>query len=163
MTETFYFAYGSNMNPERMKARKVRVLSAEPAKLYDYLLAFNKTSRLFPGSGVANIVSKEKGLVEGILYLLKGEKDLLTLDACEGVPEHYIRIDVLVNAANGTQKAISYQALPHKIDNQALPCREYLNHLLAGQPYLSESYFKKLSEQKLLKTTETFLTPKDSK
>ena len=42
--QTFYFAYGSNLDIERMTQRTGAVASAEVAKLTDYRLAFDKRS-----------------------------------------------------------------------------------------------------------------------
>ena len=41
----FYFAYGSNMNPERVRARGLAVVAQRGARLPDYRLTFDKMSR----------------------------------------------------------------------------------------------------------------------
>ncbi len=38
----YYFAYGSNMNPARMKARGMMVADMQPGTLQGMRLAFNK-------------------------------------------------------------------------------------------------------------------------
>lgn len=40
-----YFAYGSNMNKDRMKERKINFTSRQFAKLLCYKLVFNKKAK----------------------------------------------------------------------------------------------------------------------
>ena len=76
-----YFAYGSNMNPERMKQRIGWNPPSRGAVLQDYQLMFDKQSN---DGGKANIRPLKGEAVEGVLYQL-AEKDLLSLDGFEGV------------------------------------------------------------------------------
>ena len=76
-----YFAYGSNMNPERMKQRIGWSPPSRGAVLQDYQLMFDKQSN---DGGKANIRPLKGEAVEGALYKL-AEKDLLSLDGFEGV------------------------------------------------------------------------------
>jgi len=61
----YYYAYGSNMNQQRMIERGVIFDEMKPAKLYDYELVFNKVSKQ---GAVANVIYKKDSVVEGILY-----------------------------------------------------------------------------------------------
>ena len=86
-----YFAYGSNMNPERMKERGAHFTSIDSYKLRGYSLKFNKISFEKPCTGCANIVPDEMGVVEGVLYKITVQ-GLYNLDKFEGYPVHYDRV-----------------------------------------------------------------------
>ena len=91
-----YFAYGSNMNPERMKQRIGWSPPSRGAVLQDYQLMFDKQSN---DGGKANIRPLKGEAVEGVLYQL-AEKDLLSLDGFEGVSTgDYTRekLEVIIN------------------------------------------------------------------
>lgn len=139
-----YFAYGSNMDPERMKNRGVKFLKRERAILKGFKLVFNKISFQNPGEGFANIVEDDKEVVEGILYEIE-ENDLEKLDRHEGYPSHYTRIKVNVTLENGqTVEAITYIARPDRTREGLKPSKEYLRHLLKGCDLLSKEYCEKL-------------------
>ena len=146
-----YFAYGSNMDPERMRKRGVNFLKREWAVLKGWSLKFNKiVSRNPEKEGYANIVKDNKGTVEGILYEIS-EKDIQELDKHEGYPSHYNKITVRVNLKDGKEvEAVTYVAQPDKVRDGLKPCREYLNHLLKGCDLLSEEYCEKLRKWETL-------------
>ncbi len=141
-----YFAFGSNMNPDRMRQRGVNYTSRVRAVLESYTLKFNKVSKNNPVKAFANIVPKEDGIVEGILYEMPAE-DIKKIDRAEGAPKHYKRICVTVQLDDGSKvEADTYIAQPEWIREGIRPDREYLNHLLAGEDLLSKSYYRKLAE-----------------
>ena len=139
-----YFAYGSNMDPDRMRERGTNFLKREQATLEGWRLEFNKVSSRNPKEGYANIVKDKNGVVEGILYEINNS-DLKMLDIYEGYPNHYERIKVTVRMDNGERvEAATYIARPDKVKDGLKPSREYLNHLLKGCDLLSEEYCRKL-------------------
>jgi|LSQX01.2.fsa_nt_gb gamma-glutamylcyclotransferase len=139
-----YFAYGSNMNPQRMRERKINYTSRIAASLQGYSLKFNKVASRNPlEEGYANIVPEAKGVVEGVLYEIQ-EADLKNLDKYEGYPDNYDRQKVKVLTVTGQEEAIAYIACPDKIREGLKPAREYLVHLLAAKDMLSEDYYRKL-------------------
>ena len=93
-----YFAYGSNMNAERMEERGVEFSGRERAILEGWILKFNTVAS--QNEGYANIVLDEKGIVEGILYEIQNH-DLKKLDKYEEYPDHYKRIKLKVRLDNG--------------------------------------------------------------
>ena len=139
-----YFAFGSNMNAERMHERLGWSAKRFAATLPDFRLLFNKQ---VPSGRwcVANIMPAPGQTVEGIAYTVK-HRDLNVLDGYEGVAEgHYKRLPVTVLTASGESiSAIAYSAL--KTGPEFPPTREYLNHLLAGQPLLNDNYFQWLQQ-----------------
>ena len=70
LTVKHYFAYGSNMNPDRVRQRKMSFESAASGHLFDYSLRFNKRSVKYPGTAAANVMVSAKGVTEGVLYRL---------------------------------------------------------------------------------------------
>lgn len=135
----WYFAYGSNMDPQRMCARIGRWVLRVPGVLQGWKLAFTKVAGRNPGEGYANIVPSPGGSVEGCLYRL-AEAALDRLDRFEGAPTHYERRDVTVYRVNCGEavKAVTYVARPERVKDGLTPAREYLEHLLAGADCLSE-------------------------
>lgn len=145
-----YFAFGSNMNPDRMRQREVNFTSRVRAVLEGYTLKFNKVSRNNPVKAFANIVPKEDGIVEGVLYEMPAE-DIKKIDRAEGAPKHYKRIRVTVHLDDGSRvEADTYIAQPEWIREGIRPDREYLDHLLSGKNLLSEAYYEKLAATETL-------------
>ncbi|MEC8272283.1 MAG: gamma-glutamylcyclotransferase family protein, partial [SAR324 cluster bacterium] len=98
-----YFAYGSNMNPERMKQRIGWSPPSRGAVLQDYQLMFDKQSN---DGGKANIRPLKGEAVEGVLYQL-AEKDLLSLDGFEGVSTGDYAREKLEVSINGDGKCLA--------------------------------------------------------
>ena len=145
-----YFAYGSNMDPERMRQRGIEFSRREYTILNGWRLVFNKIA--FPNSkeGYANIERDEEGVVEGILYEIQ-ESGLTKLDGYEGYPDHYNRIKVRVKLSNAQEvEGITYIAQHNKIGSGLKPSKDYLNHLLKGCDLLSEKYCEMLRKWETL-------------
>lgn len=147
----YYFAYGSNMDIQRLRGRKVKPLSCQSARIEDYKLVFNKKADAGGGEGFANIVSSPGEVVEGVLYEVE-ERDLDKLDICEGVKDgHYMRMPVTASPKSGDQiDAIVYVAQHGKVVEGLKPRKRYLDYLLAGKEYLSEEYYLFLKNIKIL-------------
>lgn len=140
-----YFAYGSNMDKDRMTERKINFSSRQFAKLDGHKLVFNKKAK--DGDFTyANIATSEKEFVEGVLYEFPDD-EISKLDRAEGFPNHYDKVQVTVTDKNGNSiNATTYIAKQEKVVNGLLPTSEYLNHLLAGKDILSPSYFDTLKQ-----------------
>jgi len=139
-----YFAYGSNMNPERMKTRQIFFTQRKRAILRGYRLDFNKIASRNPEEGYANIVEDESATVEGTLYDIS-DLDISKLDVYEGFPNNYDRIEVDVEIDSGdVNKAVTYVAAPDMIRQGLKPSRDYLCHLLAAKDIVSKTYYNRL-------------------
>lgn len=139
-----YFAYGSNMDSERIKKRGINYSKREAANLKDYTLKFNKVACENTNDGYANIESQKGEMVEGILYEIN-QTDISNLDKFEGCPKHYERIKVKVTLINKKViDAIAYIAHPSKTKEGLKPRKEYLEYLLKSREFLSTIYVKKL-------------------
>lgn len=142
---TLYFAYGSNMDTQRLAHRGIRPRERRGATLVGYRLVFNKIADVDPRRGYANIETHEGGRVEGVLYDLAAT-DLDGLDKYEGARSgHYRRINVTVWLENGIpMEAITYQAEMSRVTIGLKPTREYMSHLLAGREFLTPEYLQVL-------------------
>jgi hypothetical protein len=147
----WYFAYGSNMDPARLKARctdkGAPVLERIAGRLSGWRLEFNKQRLRRPGEGAANVVEDAAGLVEGTLNRMPpAGLDLLDVD--EGVSiGQYVRRDVrVVRIDSGAAvEAVMYVALPAVVASGLRPPRWYLDHLLAGRDLLTPTYHARLA------------------
>jgi len=139
-----YFAYGSNMNPARVAQRGLSVRHATGGRLADYHLVFNKMSRDHTGLGHANIQFRRGATTEGVLYELATVEEIAKMDPYERAPWNYGRDVVQIQHGDGVTWAWTYFANPAVIRHDLLPPLEYLEHLLAGRPYLSDQYLDML-------------------
>jgi gamma-glutamylcyclotransferase (GGCT)/AIG2-like uncharacterized protein YtfP len=141
----FYFAYGSNMNTARVAERGLVVVAAQSAVLGGYRLLFDKHSAAHAGTGHANVVYHPDSVVEGVLYTLADPAEILKMDPFEKAPVNYSRDVVEVETTSGRVATWTYFANAAVRRPGLIPSRSYLDHLLAGEPYLSRTYFRMLS------------------
>jgi gamma-glutamylcyclotransferase len=127
---SLYFAYGSNMDEEHMRAHCPTARYIDSARLDGHRLAFTRRS-VVSGKGVADVVADPREVVWGVLYDL-GDGDLEALDRKEGNGWAYARQhkNVTVPARRSVQSAIVYTVLA-KEPGEVPPSREYLE-LLTG-------------------------------
>ena len=142
----FYFAYGSNMNPERVTERGLRYDVVCGAVLVGVRLTFDKQSRDHPRGGHANLTVDAHAEVEGVLYRLTADDEIARMDRFEAVPVNYTRDVVSVSCNGHGVAAWTYFATAQVLRPGLRPERSYLNHLLAGRRYLSSAYFEWLSQ-----------------
>lgn len=143
-----YFAYGSNCNPAVMKRKGVEYSSRRRAVLRGFRLLFNKKAyrESLPDTiGFANINEDPEGVVEGVLYDICDEH-LDLLDKSERFPDHYGRIHVVVETDAGPTECFAYQARPDKLATGLVPSRNYLDHILAANDFLSQQYYEALDQ-----------------
>lgn len=140
-----YFAYGSNMNPARVRTRGLRVRAIHAGRLAGFDLAFDKQSRDHADSGHANLVHARDGYAEGVLYELVSEEEIRLMDPFERAPINYSREAVTVATAAGAIHAWTYFANPAVRAPGARPEAAYLAHLLCGRPWLSEDWYARLA------------------
>lgn len=141
-----YFAYGSNMDPERIRERGVEIMSMSPAVLPGYELVFNKISSGYHGEGFANIMKNEYSVVEGILYETN-LGSIHNLDRYENYPVGYNRLsfDLICKDYNRVVKAHAYIAQANMVGKYLKPRRDYLRHLTVAEEFLSEGYLGMLN------------------
>lgn len=146
MNNTYYFAYGSNMSQRRMRERVGDFLEPRLAYLSDYKLVFNKKSSS-GNNTYANVKKYPDAITEGVLYQIT-ERELNILDRYEGYPDHYNRLlkDVFLRDGSKVQAWV-YIARKEKLYG-GIPTSEYLDYLLEGKDFLSESHIDNLNSLK---------------
>ena len=136
----YYFAYGSNMNPERVVQRGIKFEQVMGGHVHGYGLRFNKKSRHFLRGGHANIAYESNGLVEGVVYQLSHADEILKMDPFERAPIDYSRELIRVETVARDLWAWTYFANAALIVSGLKPPCEYMDHLLAGEAFLSSGY-----------------------
>ncbi|MFQ3670783.1 MAG: gamma-glutamylcyclotransferase family protein [Verrucomicrobiia bacterium] len=141
MSDTRYFAYGSNMNEDQFKGRCPSSHMECRAVLDNYRWIINER-------GVATVVKHEGASVHGVLYAIT-ESDEKELDRWEGVAGGCYNKDwLLVRTDLGdTVEALVY------VDprtNPGRPKKGYLEKVLAGARLhdLPEAYLRELERWK---------------
>jgi gamma-glutamylcyclotransferase len=125
-----YFAYGSNMSSESMRAICATERFLGPARLAGHRLTFSRRSVL-TGTGVADIVADPDRDVWGALYAI-GLSELERLDRKEGLGFAYERREVVVRTGEMTaHQAIAYSVIAKEAE-EICPSVEYVRLLLAG-------------------------------
>ncbi len=138
MGDWLYFAYGSNMNSDRMQDRCGADNFTDLGKAnlvgYDFY---------FYGKGHANIKLYASKMIEGVLWNIN-EECLKKLDQVEGYPNVYQRQAVKVNWQNKNILAQVY--IVEKDNTRSKPSAEYLQTVLTGaqEHNLSENYIQKI-------------------
>ncbi len=148
----YYFAYGSNMNPARMRARGIHFTAAIAAQLPDFKLCFNKRAAGKVNVAYANIGYAPGACVEGVIYRLAVPEDITIMDPFEGSPFRYSRDVYPLRTDEGEIPAWVYVANPAMIADGLLPERNYMQHLLAGKAWHSTEYQAWLSAHPCLES-----------
>ena len=131
--DTFYIAYGSNLNIERLENRVGSVAVAAKGYLEDFRLVFNKSNG--DGSAFANLQSAPGLRVPFVAYHLPhGLDQLHLLDTYEGVPECYRRIVYPFPLIQDQHHALGhlYVTNPSRLSEGLLPSKDYLEHIKKG-------------------------------
>ncbi|MEM1230497.1 MAG: gamma-glutamylcyclotransferase family protein [Pseudomonadota bacterium] len=136
-----YFAYGSNMNPARVRERGL-ALAAEPraATLQGFRLCFDKIAAGPAGVGHANVLVAPGASVHGVLYELADAQEILKMDPFERAPINYGREAVQVECEGAQLWTWTYFANRACRAPGLRPSSTYLAHLLAGKPWLPSDY-----------------------
>ncbi len=133
------FAYGSNMDPKRLKQKEEIehiLVNARRARLDDWEFGFTKKSD--DGSGKANIIPKNGDIVWGLLIELD-PKAVKEMDKSEGIGSkipHYTKETVRVITDDGVEhecKTYVANFHPDRFDQEGvLPSKDYLKHIVDG-------------------------------
>jgi gamma-glutamylcyclotransferase (GGCT)/AIG2-like uncharacterized protein YtfP len=138
-----YFAYGSNLDPDQMRARCPDSRVVGLAELPDHRLTFPLYSERW-GGGTAGLAHAHGSSVWGALYELS-DADLAALDAFEGWKgpgDHHNLYDrelatvVLTRADDGSipRRVRAYTYFARSL-NPTAPSRRYLDTVLRGARY----------------------------
>lgn len=131
----YYFAYGSNMDPERLLERQIKYHMGFRAVLNGYKFLYNKRST--DGSAKANVEVSSGEYVYGVCY----EIDDDDFELLRKYERGYCRRNIEVSDIDGkSTKAVTY--ISDSIDNSLLATSEYKRIVLKGARHwrLKETY-----------------------
>lgn len=119
------FAYGSNMETERLRSRAPSATVIGPAKFPDKRMVFNKRS--MDGSGKANLVDSPGDLVWGVLFTL----DSTSFDRLDRAEGGYERKSLTVWTSEGNP-VVAEVYTSTQLTSKPVPYEWYKNLVLAG-------------------------------
>ena len=129
MSETLYFAYGSNINLQQMAVRCPDAQVVEPAVLEGYELLFRGNGSSF---GVATIAPKEGSQVQGLLWKITPYCEM-SLDIYEGYPRLYEKQEVTLRTNSGKQVQAMVYVMTHEKERlPTMPTRSYYTGIQEG-------------------------------
>lgn len=129
LEETYYFAYGSNMNLDQMEFRCPHAEVARNVRLEGYCLAFRGRN---PGNGVATILPREGCHVDGVLWKITRQCEE-SLDRYEGYPHLYGKEKIRVSGRGKENlSAMAYVMNEPYKDCPSKPSDYYLKGILEG-------------------------------
>ncbi len=148
----FYFAYGSNMDVQRLETARLNPegiysTSRHLGRLDDYRLVFNKPSAYFIGAGAANIEFSQGTHLYGTLNEMP-DSGLAILDKYENVSSgQYERLVVRVQhyGTNSTVYATTYISRDNN-DRELMPRLGYMQHMLSGADVLPVGWVEYLKK-----------------
>lgn len=164
-TNSWYFAFGSNMDKQRIKNRlkDIPILDELIVEAPNYILTFDKIKNLEDKSGYANIRPKESSVIYGVGYL-QPKEGFDILDKYEGYPYHYTREKVMTNAISKNNQDQKFEMIAYigNEDNCSTTCRlkptrDYLNHLLQRKSDQPEHYQSMLEKIQVCDSVESKL------
>ena len=123
---SYYFAYGSNMDRERLITRIGIYHTAFSAILENYKFVYNKKSK--DGSAKANIEEAADKIVHGVCYEIDHDA-FEELKKCES---GYDQRDIVVVSTKKDVKTTSVTYISKSIDNTLLATNEYKNIVIKG-------------------------------
>ena len=148
------FAYGSNMDPKRLKQKEEIehiLVNARRARLDDWEFGFTKKGK---DGGKANIIPKTGGIVWGLLIELDPNA-VKEMDKSEGtgvkIP-HYTKETVRVITDDGVEhecKTYLANFHPDRFDQEGVPpSKDYLKHIVDGATIhnLTPEYIEGISQ-----------------
>jgi gamma-glutamylcyclotransferase (GGCT)/AIG2-like uncharacterized protein YtfP len=150
MQAILYFAYGSNMAPERLQARVPSAQRLGVAVLRGYRLKFHKSGRDGSAKCDASRTGDMADEVHGVLYSMLAS-ELPTLDGFEGRGHGYERQTVVVERASGEPVGTEIYVATH-FDAAMHPFDWYLEHVLRGADaaLLPDAYVRALRAVKTM-------------
>ncbi|NOZ33587.1 MAG: gamma-glutamylcyclotransferase [Alphaproteobacteria bacterium] len=130
MPDTFlYFAYGSNMLTQRLRARCPSATSLGMAKAAGWQLAF--TQKGGDASAKATLVPADGNTAHGVLFEIAAT-ERAALDRAEDWPNSYRREDEFPVIFNGVERAVTTYIGKRTVENGVRPFGWYRALCLAG-------------------------------
>ena len=132
----YYFAYGSNLHPLRMKERVPSAELQSSASISGFRLVFNKTG--VDGSAKCNLeeTTDPAATVYGAIYKIKKEHKPI-LDKFESLNKGYVDTVIRVEIGGKLVNCFTYVAQKEYIDNELKPFHWYKRLVILGATYLN--------------------------
>jgi hypothetical protein len=145
MSALYYFAYGSNLHPWRLRLRTPGARSVGRAHLRGYRLCFHKLGQDRTAKCDAWHTGRRDDLVQGAVYRLP-RRDRIALDRAEDLGRGYRRARLQVNLRGRRRMVFAYLALPEAIADGIAPLDWYLAFVLRGARHhgLPGAYVRRL-------------------
>lgn len=131
MRRLYYFAYGSNLHPLRLRARTPSYSVLGRAKLRGYRLRFHKRGRDCSAKCDAWWTGRSGDVVQGVVYRI-ARGDRRNLDRAEDLGRGYDRVRVWVSMGGRQRLVFTYLARPEAIAEELQPFDWYLDYVLHG-------------------------------
>ncbi|KAI1289564.1 Gamma-glutamylcyclotransferase [Halotydeus destructor] len=134
----YYFAYGSNLLPARLRLANKSATKVSNGILPGYMIVFANYSNFWKG-GAATIIKDDESYVMGVVYELSQE-DAASLDAQES---GYDAIQVDIETGRGQRMKCKTYTMKEELSVKlTLPSLSYKNVIIAGakENKFSEEY-----------------------
>lgn len=136
MTKLYYFAYGSNLHPQRLQERVSSAKSLGVVEAVGYKLTFSKRSK--DQSGKCNFyqTGSDSDIVYGVLYEFDA-RDKSNLDKAEGKGAGYNEKLVSFSLGEEQYSPFTYMADSKYIDGGLRPYEWYKQFVVVGAQFHS--------------------------
>ncbi|MEX0730393.1 MAG: gamma-glutamylcyclotransferase family protein [Aquisalimonadaceae bacterium] len=149
--ELYYFAYGSNMHPARLRERTPSCRRIGVARLPGHVLRFHHLS-VSDGSGKCNVVETghPDDVVYGVVYGIP-PAERRALDAAENLGVGYRIRHMTVQMGEGQRRVFCYIAVDGTINDQSRPYCWYRDIVLHGarQHAFPEAYLAAIAAEQV--------------
>jgi len=148
MGRLFYFAYGSNLHPMRLRARTPSASVLGRARLRGYCLGFHKRGRDQSAKCNARRTGQGGDMVHGVVYrIARGERRML--DRAEDLGQGYDRVRLRVSVGGRQRVVFAYLARHEAIRDGLRPFDWYLEYVQRGARHhgLTGRYLQRLQRE----------------
>jgi hypothetical protein len=127
----YYFAYGSNLHPVRLRLRTPRARPLGRARLRGHGIRFHKLGRDGSAKCDAWPSGSREDQVLGVVYRM-ARRDLRALDRAEDLGRGYERVRLTVDLAGRRRAVFTYRALPAAVAEGLSPFDWYRQYVVRG-------------------------------
>jgi gamma-glutamylcyclotransferase len=152
MRPFYYFAYGSNLHPLRLRERAPSARVLGNALLRGYLLKIHKRGRDRSAKCDAWRTGRRGDLVHGIVYRI-ARSERRFIDRAEDSGRGYDRVRLLVSLRGRPRQVFTYLARSEAIAQELRPFDWYLGYVLRGGRHhgLPQRYLRELDRSEKLR------------
>lgn len=143
----YYFAFGSNLHPSRLRSRAPSARPLGRARLRGHGIRFHKLGRDGSAKCDAWRTGCREDQVLGVVYRM-ARRDLRALDRAEDLDRGYERVRLMVDVAGRRRAVLTYRALPAAVREGLSPFDWYRQYVVHGARHhgLPGRYIRRLEE-----------------